>query len=294
METVTAYENLRGLVYTPFYLGMAEGLFQAAGVDLQAKLSPAGEETAAGAAAGRVDASWGGPIRVMADHDKNPTATLVCFGLAVGRDPFLVIGPTPDPGFHVGKLAGKRLSVATTAPTPWMLLQEDVRRAGIDPAAIDREDGVDPDQALEGLKSGAVDYVLAFEPWGSIAEANGLGAVVSAGARRGPLAFTSFYAARRFVEERPLAAQALVKGLQLCLDRVRAISPEDAAGLIKPWFEDVTPEILAASIGRYQRLGLWPETTEITADGFVRLKSAMISGGFIASDPAFDRLVVEP
>ena len=291
METVTAYENLRGLVYTPFYLGLAEGLFRAAGIDLQAKLSPSGEETAAGAAAGRVDVSWGGPIRVMAEHDTDPAAKLVCFGLAVARDPFLLIGSAPDPSFTVSDLAGRKLAVATTAPTPWILLQEDIRRAGIDPAAIEREDAVDPNDALNRLQTGAADYVLAFEPWGSAAEDQGRGAVVSAGARRGPLAFTSFYAARNFVETRPATAKALVAGLALCLERVRAIAPEDAAALIKPWFEDADPALLARSIGRYQRLGLWPETPEITVDGFVRLKSAMLSDGYISSDPSFAQLV---
>ena len=92
MERVIAYENLRGLVYSPFYIGLAEGLFEQAGVELLASLSPSGEETLAGAAAGRVEIAWGGPMRVMRDHDRNTDSNLVCFGLAVQRDPFLIIG----------------------------------------------------------------------------------------------------------------------------------------------------------------------------------------------------------
>lgn len=292
MERINAYENLRGLVYTPFYLGLAEGLFEAAGVDLQATLSPSGEETAAGTAAGRVDLSWGGPMRIMAAHDADPASDLVCFGLAVAKDPFLVIAPMPDPGFSVAALAGKRLDVATHAPTPWLLLQEDMRRAGLDPATIRRQDGVEPTDAFRRLAAGAVDYVLAFEPWGSMAERTGQGAVVSAGAQRGDLAFTSFYAPRTFVEERPAAAKALVEGLKSALARLRDIDPAQAAAAVKPWFEDFEPDLLTASIARYRRLGVWPASAEITADGFVRLKSALISGGFISSDPAFERLVV--
>ncbi len=92
LEYVTAYENLRGLVYSPFYIGLAEGLFKEAGVELTAKLSPAGEETVAGAIAGRVEVSWGGPMRVMREHDKHPSSQLLCFGLAVQKDPFLIFG----------------------------------------------------------------------------------------------------------------------------------------------------------------------------------------------------------
>lgn len=291
MERINAYENLRGLVYTPFYLGIAEGLFAAAGVELNATLSPSGAETAAGVAAGRVDVSWGGPMRVMAAHDAAGGSDLVCFGLAVDRDPFMVIAAAQKPNFSPAKLVGRRLDVATLAPTPWLLLQEDVRRLGLDPAAIERRDGVEPLDAFRRLSAGAVDYVLAFEPWGSHAERSGAGHVVSAGVRRGPLAFTSFYAPRRFLDERPAAAKSLVQGLAAALRRVREIAPEDAAAAIRPWFEDVEPALLAAAVARYQRLGLWPATPEMTADGFVRLKSALISGGFIAGDPAYERLV---
>lgn len=291
MERINAYENLRGLVYTPFYLGLAEGLFEAEGVDLRATLSPSGEETAAGAAAGRVDVAWGGPMRVMAAHDQDPDADLVCFGLAVTRDPFLVIGRAPEPTFNAGDLVGRRLAVATHAPTPWLLLQEDVRRLGFDPAAIDREDGVEPETALRRLAAGETDYVLAFEPWGAIAEADARGAVVSAGARRGHLAFTSFYAPRSFVDARPEAAGALVRGLARSLDRANRIAPADAARTLRPWFEEFPESAVAASVARYQRLGIWPRTPELTPDGFVRLKSALLSGGFVTSDPAFDLLV---
>jgi len=294
MERVAAYENLRGLVYSPFYIGLAEGIFAANGVELDVRLSPSGEETAAGTAAGRVDVSWGGPMRVMAAHGRGETGDLVCFGLAVARDPFMIVGRAPEPDFSPARLAAKRLAVATHAPTPWLLLQEDVRRLGLDPAAIHREDPVEPEDALRRLKAGDLDYVLAFEPWGSKAEAEGLGAVVSAGARRGPLAFTSFYAPRTFVEIRPAAVKALVEGLEAALARIRSIDPAEAAGLVVPWFPEFSQDLLAASIARYQRLDLWPASPEMTADGFARLKSSLISGGFIAGDPAFERLAVNP
>ncbi len=292
MERVNAYENLRGLVYTPFYLALAEGLFEAAGVEVNATLSPSGAETAAGAAAGRVDVAWGGPMRVMAAHDMDPTADLTCFGLAVARDPFLLIGRTPEKAFTPAALAGKRLAVATHAPTPWLLLQEDIRRHGVDPAAIVREDPVEPDAALNRLAAEGFDYVLAFEPWASLAEQSGRGFVVSAGAKRGPLAFTSFYAPASFAVDRPDAARALVAGLAASLTRLRAMPAREAAAAVAPWFPDFAPEIVAHAIARYQRLDIWPASPAMTADGFVRLKSALISGGFIQGDPAFERLAV--
>lgn len=293
MERVIAYENLRGLVYSPFYIGLAEGLFEQAGVELLASLSPSGEETLAGAAAGRVEIAWGGPMRVMRDHDRNTDSNLVCFGLAVQRDPFLIIGAEPDPDFAIANLPTRRLAVATEAPTPWLLLQEDVRRLGFDPTSIELTDPVNPIDALEGLANSRFDYVLAFEPWGSKAELEGTGSVLSVGARRGPLAFTSFYGSRDFVIKRPTAVSALLRGLSLSLARINSMESEEAASKVKAWFQEFDEPLLAAAISRYQRLKIWPSDTKITVDGFVRLKSALISGGFIQSDTAYDRVVVE-
>ncbi len=291
MDHVKAYENLRGLVYTPFYAGIALGLFEDAGVKLDATLSPSGEETAAGAAAGRVDLAWGGPMRVMAAYDKDPDgADLICFGLAVNRDPFLVIAAAPDPAFTPAMLPGRRLLIATHAPTPWMLLQEDVRRLGFDPDAIEREDGVEPMDAFRRLQSGDADYVLAFEPWGSLAERDGLGAVVSAGAKRGDLAFTSFYANRKFMETRPESVNRLTDGLGRALAHVRETDAASLAATVKPWFPDFDEQLLATAIARYQRLGIWPASAPMTADGFTRLKSSLLSSGYINSDPAFERV----
>jgi len=68
-NTIKVYENLRGVVYTPFYLAVADREWEQLGIDVQVQKSPATSETAIGLMAGRVDVSWGGPMRVMMHHD---------------------------------------------------------------------------------------------------------------------------------------------------------------------------------------------------------------------------------
>ena len=77
MERINAYENLRGLVYTPFYIGLAEGLFAENGVELNATLSPSGEETAAGAAGVQAKEERTGFSQLTSDSDifKAPATT---------------------------------------------------------------------------------------------------------------------------------------------------------------------------------------------------------------------------
>jgi NitT/TauT family transport system substrate-binding protein len=66
---ITLYENLRTVVYTPFYLAIARGEWAREGISVEARLSPATTETAEGLIAGRADVSWGGPMTTTATRN---------------------------------------------------------------------------------------------------------------------------------------------------------------------------------------------------------------------------------
>ena len=70
-KTITLYENMRTVVYVPFYLAIERGDWSAMGIDVSVQISPSTPETAQGLIDGRVDVSWGGPMRVMLHHDSD-------------------------------------------------------------------------------------------------------------------------------------------------------------------------------------------------------------------------------
>src|SRR3546814_11698613 len=90
-------------------------------------------------------------MRVMLHHDADHDCPLVCFGQVVSGEPFVLVGRTPKPDFHFADLAhsadrpGPRIGVAVDVPTPWMTMQDDLRRAGVAPASINRA----PDVGME-------------------------------------------------------------------------------------------------------------------------------------------------
>jgi len=90
---LTLAENFRAIFYTPFYLLKALGLAEQAGLTLE-WLPPGSPGGAIDAIKeGRVDLTWGGPMRVMKDHDTTPAngQSLLCFGEVVSRDPFFCL-----------------------------------------------------------------------------------------------------------------------------------------------------------------------------------------------------------
>ena len=89
---LTLSENFRALFYAPFYAAFAIGAYAAEGVEVTLRPSPDPASTSADLLAGRVDAMWGGPLRVILTHAADPAADTVCFCDVVVRDPFFIVG----------------------------------------------------------------------------------------------------------------------------------------------------------------------------------------------------------
>ncbi len=194
---VTLCENMRAVPYVPFYLALAGGYWESEGLDIRHVVSPSTARTATSLLDGSVDVSWGGPMRVMMHHDADPRCPLVCFGQVVARDPFLLVGRTRKPNFRWRDLAGLRVAPAGDVPTPWMTFQDDLQRAGLDPAAIAGKRVRPMARNLEAFRRGAVDVVQVFEPYADRLVSEGRGHVWHRFSERGDCAYTTFYATRR-------------------------------------------------------------------------------------------------
>jgi ABC-type nitrate/sulfonate/bicarbonate transport system substrate-binding protein len=61
---ITLQENLRGLLYAPYYAALARGAYRDEGVETVFVSAPAPAQAPVGLFAGTVDVAWGGPMRV--------------------------------------------------------------------------------------------------------------------------------------------------------------------------------------------------------------------------------------
>src|SRR3954464_475054 len=158
-------ENFRAVFYAPFYAIRALGFAEREGLAIEWLPSDAPGSTIGEVKRGAIDAQWGGPMRVLKDHDATPAdgARLVCFGEVVGRDPFYVMGRQSGRAFRLNDLATMRLGVVSEVATPWYCLRADLEDAGVDTAAM-RSAGLLVDtmtmpQQIEALATGALDAV---------------------------------------------------------------------------------------------------------------------------------------
>jgi NitT/TauT family transport system substrate-binding protein len=95
-------------------------------------------------------------------YETRPDRDLICFGEVVTREPFLLTGREPRPDFTLADPYGRRLARVSEVPTPWLYLQENARRAGLDPDALPRITGSTMVDNATALRQGEVDVVQLF------------------------------------------------------------------------------------------------------------------------------------
>jgi len=288
---VTLQESLRGLLYAPYYAALALGAYRQEGVDVSFVSASTPADAAAALFSGTVDVAWGGPMRVMQMYEIRPDCDLVCFGEVVTRDPFLLIGREPNPDFALADLYGKRVATVSEVPTPWLCLQEDLRRAGLDPDALPRITDRSMADNAAALRRGELDVMQLFEPFGEELIAFGDGHIWYAAAVRGPTAYTSFYTRRRTLAARRDEMKGLVRGLYRTQKWLHAQPPEALADAVQGFFPSAPPTLLRGAVARYQALGIWGRNPILPRAGYDRLKAGLVSGGFVREGASFETAV---
>jgi len=175
--------------------------------------------------------------------------------------------------------------------TPWLCLQENLRREGLDPDALPRITGRTMVDNAAALRRGEVDVVQLFEPFAEELITAGEGHLWYAAAARGPTAYTSFYMRRRVLAARRDEIKKLVRGLYRTQKWVYAQPPEALADAVQSFFPSVPSTLLRAAVARYRALGIWGRNPILPRAGYDRLKAGLVSGRFVREGAPFEAAV---
>lgn len=285
---ITLQESLRGLFYAPFYAALARDAYAREGVEVRFVSAPRPGDAATNILDGTADVCWGGPMRVMQTYHQVPGCDLVSFAEVVTRDPFLLIGREPNTGFTLADLVGKRVATVSEVPTPWLCLQEDLRRASIDPASVTRHATGTMAENAAALGRGELDVIQVFEPFVSTLLASGVGHIWYAAASRGPTSYTTFYTRRGTLTDRRDELRAMVRGVARTQKWVAATPGAEIAATVASYFADTPLPLLSAACDRYKSLGIWSTTPVMPRVGYDRLLAGLVSGGFVDPGTPFE------
>ncbi len=298
---LTIAENFRAVFYAPFYAIRALGVTEREGLEVEWLHSDTPGGTIEQVKRGAIDAQWGGPMRVLKDHDRSHDGasagggSLVSFAEVVWRDPFYVVGREKRHSFGLNDLAAMRLGVVSEVPTPWQCLRADLEDARVDTAAMRSAgrlvEGLTMAQQLEALTAGRLDAALLFEPYVSQALEEGKGHILYAASTRGPCAYTAFICSRATAKRKREELAALTRATQAMLDWVAKEGPDKLARVTEAFFPSVPPALFRASLARYHAAGVWSRTTKLSEAGFERLAYSLQAGGLIARRAPYSECV---
>jgi NitT/TauT family transport system substrate-binding protein len=277
---IVLQESLRGLFYVPYYAALALGVYEQEGLDVRFVAASDFGAAPDGLFGGSTDVAWGGPMRVNQFYGQRDDCDLVCFGEAVTRDPFLLVGREPRADFAITDLAHVKIATVSEVPTPWLCLQHDLRLTGIDSASLDRIADRSMADNMAALRAGSVDVVQLFEPLAAELIADGAGHLWYAAANRGPCSYTTFYARRGVIAAKRDELRRLVRGLYRTQKWLHAQPVETLADAVASYFPALPRARLVAALGRYRALGIWGRSPILPRDGYERLKDGLVSGGF--------------
>jgi NitT/TauT family transport system substrate-binding protein len=278
-------ESLRGLFYAPYYAALTLGAYDQEGVEVRFVSAPTPAQAPNALFDGAVDVAWGGPMRVNQIYEQRPDCDLVCFGEAVARDPFMLVGRMPRARFHATVLLAERIGTVSEVPTPWLCLQEDLRRAGVDPDNLNRVADQTMSENMAALRRGDLDVIQVFQPLAEELIAGGQGHLWYAAADRGPCSYTSFYARRSVLAGKRDEMLKLVRALYRTQKWLHREPPAALAEAVRPYFPSVPQPLLIAAIARYRTLGIWGGSPVLARAGYERLVAGLVSGGFVKGTP---------
>ena len=286
---LTIAENFRGLFYVPFYVLRERAFARELGLDID--WLPPGSPGGAidDVKSGKIDLTWGGPMRVMIDHDTTPDDAhrLLSLSEAVGRDPFCLIAR--EPSLSLTDLPALRLSIVKEVPTPWLCLQADLRDQGISiPQQLITTWSMQ--EQLNALANNQVDVIQSFEPFVTQALLDG-GHLLYEASLRGPTVYTGFITSRATLEARHKEVAAIDAALAQALSWMREAGAEATAELVTAYFPELTHQQLTSAATRYLERGVWSHSTSINRAGFERLSESFFRGGAIRAPANYESCV---
>ena len=284
-------ENFRALFYSPFYAASATGAFKAEGVEVVLKNAANPGDAHRALLDDKVDVIWGGPLRVLIDHNNDPKSTLVCFCDVVARDPFFIVGAKPRPSFKFADLLSVKLGTVSEVPTPWICLQQDLRDAGVDPTAVNRVTTRSMGENEQDLRLGKIDAIQVFQPFAERLVASGAGHIWYAQASRGFTAYTTLVTKRATLEKRGDELLKMTRAIYKTLGWFAKTPADEIAGKLASYFPDLPRELYAQAIERYRGLKIWNSDPVVRREGFERLQQSMRSEGTLSRHIPFEECV---
>jgi NitT/TauT family transport system substrate-binding protein len=278
--------------YSPLIATIAGGFLEQEGLKPKHSVSAPGTSAIAGLVDGSVHVAQSAPSQAITALEQGKTPPALHFAQVNEKDGFFLVGRKPEPDFSWARLKGRGVLV-DHGGQPTVMFQYACHKRGLDYGAIRAIDAGSPDKMIAAFKKGEGEYIHLQGPAPQQLEHDGDGHIVTAlGDAIGPCAFSSLAATREWLATD--MAKAFMRAYRKGRAWLIATPAAEVAKREAPFFPDIHPSVLEATIAAYQKLGNWSPHVEITPAAYEATLDIYQHAGKIKSRPRYEDAIAQP
>jgi len=278
--------------YSPLIATIAGRFLKAEGLTPHHAVSAPGTSAIASLVAGTADVVQSALSQGFGPCERGETPPAVHFAQINEMDGFFLTGRAPEPDFSWQRLTTARV-IVDHGGQPLAMFKYACRKQGIDIADVDMVDAGNTNEMIAAFRAGEGDYIHLQGPAPQQLEHDGDGHVVaSVGQAIGPVGFSSLAALPTWLDTD--MAAAFMRAYRQARAWLLETPAADVARAERDFFPDIDPEVLAATIGYYQRLGCWTPHVEITPAAYDVTVDVFLNAGLISKRPPYEAIIAPP
>jgi NitT/TauT family transport system substrate-binding protein len=278
--------------YSPLIATMAGGFLKAEGLEPKHAVSAPGRTAVASLVDGSAHVAQSAPSQGFGPLEQGKQPPALHFAQINEKDGFFLTGRSPDPAFGWDKLKGRKILV-DHGGQPLAMFKYACFKKGLDFKAIQAVDAGSTDKMIAAFRAGEGDFIHLQGPAPQQLEHDKVGHIVAAvGDAIGPCAFSSLAATREWLATD--MAKAFMRAYRNARAWLIATPAAEVAKAEAPFFKDIDPSVLAATIATYQKLGNWTPHVEITRPAFEATLDIFQHAGLITKRHKYEDVVAQP
>ena len=290
-------EVAHSVFYAPQYVAMTEGFFEEEGLDVSIITSNGANYVMSALLGDSAQIGLAGAEASIYVYEEGQEDYAINFAQLTQKDGNFLIG-REDVDFEYSMLSGKSILGGRRGGMPEMVLeyalkQNDLEVGRDDPTA---EVNVRTDVQFAALAgqfiAGEADYVVLFEPTGTLLEKNNQGFVLaSLGEETGIIPYTNYFAVKSYIEENPDIIQKFTNAIYKASQWVYSHTAKEVAEACLPFFPDSTLNDLTIVMQRYMDIEAWAKSPVMNQDAYDLFLDIMDEAGELPDRTPYDKIV---
>lgn len=296
--SITISEVAHSVFYAPQYVAMTEGFFEEEGLDVSIITSNGANYVMSALLSNSAQIGLAGAEASIYIYEEGEKDYAINFAQLTQKDGNFLIGREKIDNFKYSMLESSEILGGRRGGMPEMVLEYALKQNGLevgrdDPtASVNVRTDVQFAVLAPNFISGEGDYVVLFEPTGTLLEKNNQGFVLaSLGEETGIIPYTNYFTTKSYMEENEDIIQKFTNAIYKASLWVYSHTAKEVAQSCLPFFPDSTLNDLTIVMQRYMDIEAWAPTPIMAEESYNRFLDIMDEAKELPARTPFDKIV---